>query len=109
MPDIFLGASLNHAASDISERTDQYPVDPQVSLDDLRKYNSKLSEGLLKEPFGYIEPLTRAVSEVSLSLAEAGRAGHNVDKDTVGSRSPTISAKMKPRVVSTDADCFENY
>ncbi|EPS45334.1 hypothetical protein H072_702 [Dactylellina haptotyla CBS 200.50] len=51
-----------------------------LSLDDLRDFNSELASGLLKNPFGYIEPLTRSVSEVSLSLAEKGK--HDVDKET---------------------------
>ncbi|KAF3904861.1 hypothetical protein ABW20_dc0106321 [Dactylellina cionopaga] len=51
-----------------------------VSLDDIRNYNSTLAKGILEKPFGYIEPLTRSVTEVSLSLAETGK--HNVDKDS---------------------------
>ncbi|KAK6507513.1 MCM DNA helicase complex subunit [Arthrobotrys musiformis] len=51
-----------------------------ISLDDIRNHNAKLAKGILEAPFSHIEPLTRAVSEVSLSLAEAGK--HDVDKDT---------------------------
>ncbi|KAK6525697.1 MCM DNA helicase complex subunit [Arthrobotrys megalospora] len=51
-----------------------------VSLDDIRNHNAKLAKGILEAPFSHIEPLTRAVAEVSLSLAEGGK--HNVDKDT---------------------------
>ncbi|EWC43512.1 DNA replication licensing factor mcm3 [Drechslerella stenobrocha 248] len=51
-----------------------------ISLDDIRNQDSKLARGILETPFEFIEPLARAVSEVSLSMAETGK--HNVDKDT---------------------------
>ncbi|KAK6346821.1 MCM DNA helicase complex subunit [Orbilia brochopaga] len=51
-----------------------------VSLDDIRNHDSKLARGLLENPFGYIEPLTRSVAEVSISIAETGK--HDVNKDT---------------------------